>query len=350
MEKRDLIRLIATGIVRWYEAGQINGNLAKMPEQLKRGINILCAQIPLPLSINNRIEMVQAFSKPIGELQLQETCIAYDEEVLIVDGMPSDICYEIAIDERDPQGSIEQVKIMEIANELRTYGSQRDYVNIRVFIIQNPIVEEEQIDNFIRRHTEFNADLRRIYSKIKLFYEDIPYHAKQDEKIKVCNHCGWTIQERNNVTTCISNLCKAEDAHVKATIKQTTLGMKRLKRGAMRYLCFPGKPELELKKKIEKKGIQVELWPYFDKYDLEVNFKDEKWALDVKDYSNPYHLIEKVTEFPATMCSRNFIVIPKKRLRLHKGYKKILKSEQPIGFQFIGEDDLLKMINKKVAE
>ena len=351
MEKKDLIRLIATGLVEWYEEGQVSGSLSKMPYQLKRGMNRLCAQMPLPLVINNRIEMIKILSRPIRELGLNEKCPAYDDEILIVDGMPSDLCYDLAVDERDAQGSIEQGKILEIINLLRIHGQQEDYVNIRRFIIENPITTEEQIDEFIRRNTEFNAELRKIYSMIKVFYEDIPYHVKHGDEIKICKHCGWTIQEKNGITTCISNHCKAEDAHRDCVIKKVTPSTKRLKQGAMRYLCFPGQPELALMKKLQKKkGIQVELWPYFDKYDIEVTFANEKWALDIKDYANPYHLIEKVTYFEPSVCSRSFMVIPKRRTKFHKGYKKILRAEKPIGFEFIGEDELINIINKKVKQ
>ena len=350
MKKNDLIKLIATGIVNWYEDGQINGNLSKMPNELRRAINMLCARMPLPLIINNRTELVNVLSKPLGLLELEGESKVYDEEVLISDGMPTDICYELAIGEADIHGNIEQSKILDIMNELRVYGNEEDYVNIRGFIIEHPVVEESIIDHFIKKHTEYNIQLRKIYSKIKEFYEDIPQHVKQQDKVNICKCCGWTIYQKKESTSCISSFCKTQEGHKNAKSLKIDIGTKRLKRGAMRYLCFPGIPEIELKRKLEKKGLKVRIWPYFDLYDLEISFNDEKWAIDVKDYSSPYQLIEKVTSFPITDCSNNFVVVPKRRTKLHKAYKKILKAEQTKGFSFIGEDDLIKYVNKKVIE
>lgn len=350
MKKDDLIKLLATGIVEWYEDAQIYGDLSKMPIQLKRAINVLCSKMPIPLVINNRIDIVDILSKPLGELEIGEESMAYDNEILIAEGMPTDICYEIAIDEADTQGSIDQSKILDIINELRLYGTEEDYVKIRCFIIEHPIAEEKEIDDFIRKNTEYDIQLRKIYSKVKEFYEEVPYHAKKNNEMKVCKCCGWTITQKDEDTYCISNFCKIQEGHKHAKQRIVDVGTKRLKRGAMRYLCLPGIPELELKRKLERKGVGVRMWPHFDLFDLEVIFNDEKWAVDVKDYSNPYHLIEKVTTFPVTDCSQNFVVVPKRRMKLYSAYKKVIKAEQTKGFQFIGEDELMKKISEKVRK
>ena len=116
----------------------------------------------------------------------------------------------------------------------------------------------------------------------------------------------------------------------------------------MRYTALPGIPELNLKNRIEKLGLEVILYPNFDQYDLEVKFKDCSWAIDVKDYGNPYNLIHKIKDFEPNNCEKSFIVVPNKRCRLNKDYKYILASKEVIGFEYIIEENLIKRIKEKI--
>jgi hypothetical protein len=68
----------------------------------------------------------------------------------------------------------------------------------------------------------------------------------------------------------------------------------KLTRGLERFWFYPGRAEIRLLEKLLKLGLEVELYPECDRYDLRVIFPDrEVWAIDLKDYSNPYLLVKQ---------------------------------------------------------
>ena len=68
------------------------------------------------------------------------------------------------------------------------------------------------------------------------------------------------------------------------------------------YIGVPGLSELTLARDLAKiKGVETELWPEFDAYDVRVIFSGtgEAWAVDVKDFRNPARLAREVQPFRA---------------------------------------------------
>ena len=68
------------------------------------------------------------------------------------------------------------------------------------------------------------------------------------------------------------------------------------------YIGVPGLSELMLARDLAKiKGVETELWPEFDAYDVRVTFANtgEAWAVDVKDFRNPTRLAREVRPFGA---------------------------------------------------
>ena len=341
-QEEKIIYLIAKGIVKLYESDE--KNFAKLNRELKRAINILAAQNEI--IIMDRSHMISTFSEKIGEWYNADSI--YREEKFIEDGIPTDFCYEMAMDTSDIEAELEQRVILEVKNEFKAYGQEKDYEKFRSYLIKNPISTREKLDEFILKNAKYKSKLKKIYARIYEFYEDIPEHYIINNNIEVCNYCGWTIINKNKDKHCISDYCKANLGIEKSKVKPHSENMIRVKRGVMRYTALPGIPEIDLKNKIEKLGLEVKLYPNFDEYDLEVIFNDCSWAIDVKDYGNPYNLVRKVTEFPPNSCEKSFIVVPNKRYSLNKDYKYIINSEEPIDFEYIIERDLIKLIKEKI--
>ncbi len=80
-------------------------------------------------------------------------------------------------------------------------------------------------------------------------------------------------------------------------------GLRRLKFGIHWRICLPEIPEIrlfdnfaELQKKFPQQLCAIHLYPGIDRYDLQLRFCDQStWALDIKDYHNPYNLAPKLT-------------------------------------------------------
>ncbi len=341
-QEEKIISLLAKGIIKLYESKE--KNFSKLNVELKRAINMLAAQNIV--TIQDRSQMIEILSKEIGVWYGEKS--TYKDEKLIADGIPTDFCYEMSIEAFDVEAEIEQRVILEIKNEFMTYGKDDDYKKFRFFLIRNPIAKRKNIDEFILKNSLYNPKLKRIYAKIYDFYEDIPKHYINNNMIEVCNYCCWTIIDKISGKHCISDYCKANQGLEKSVKRDYSEDMLRVKKGVMRYITLPGIPEVDIKEKIEKLGLEVILYPNFDEYDLRVIFKNESWALDIKDYGNPYNLVNKVKEFAPNNCEKSFIVIPNKRFTLNKDYRYIINSEEPKGFEYIIERDLMKKIKGKL--
>jgi REase associating with pPIWI_RE len=90
-----------------------------------------------------------------------------------------------------------------------------------------------------------------------------------------------------------------------------------LVRPVWRYSTIPGLEERKLAQQLAAvRGIQVELWPHTDAYDLRVVVPQTKWERrgDVKDYSDPGRLARELASKGSLRDSRMVIIVP-----LHRG-------------------------------
>ncbi len=90
-----------------------------------------------------------------------------------------------------------------------------------------------------------------------------------------------------------------------------------LKRGLRRFVTLPGLAEIRLERRLLKLKLKVELWPEFDSYDLHIEFPDGKaWAVDVKDWANPFLLALRVKNIPLNPpLEMGYFVFPDERSR-----------------------------------
>lgn len=105
----------------------------------------------------------------------------------------------------------------------------------------------------------------------------------------------------------------------------------KLKRSIERFWFYPGRTEIQLYQKLLDIKLDVELYPECDSYDLKIKFNDgEVWALDLKDYSNPYLLVRNLGDEPIPNepeWNVAYIVIPAERKKDRPAYLKELKSK-----------------------
>ena len=108
----------------------------------------------------------------------------------------------------------------------------------------------------------------------------------------------------------------------------TSRSVYRLKKGIMRYFAIPGKLEIEIASFCEKNNLEYSLWPYMDRYDIEIVFPDNsKWEIDAKAYSNPISLRSKIKKdggFPSGDYQKGFYVVPNECKRRITNYTNIV--------------------------
>jgi len=182
--------------------------------------------------------------------------------------------------------------------------AQEDYVVIRIFIIENPIVSEGGLRNIKLKYCD-NEDAQNALNHA---YEEIPDGCYK------CDICGWTLHFVKGEARCCKDSCTQKTVDKEELVRVQPYDNRRLKRGIMQYTNIPGQLELEIKKYAESNKCKVELWPEMDRYDAGITFPNNTyWAIDAKTYANPYGLrdaIVKSSGFYGVRCDAAYYVIP----------------------------------------
>lgn len=258
----------------------------------------------------------------------------------------NDICEEyLYSSERDIIAFLEEKNVYE---ELRK-TEQNIYVELRKFIILNPIASSQSLGE-LKRKFNLNSQVVKI---LKLAYEEI------EGEVYKCPHCGWTYTIKNGIPKCQTRNC-VEKGYEKSELKKINSdgSMFRLKRGVMKYICIPGKLELEIANFCEKNNFKYELWPEMDKYDINIIFENGKvWAIDAKDVKEPLFLKKAIREqggFKKGNFQKGFYVISDFMKRAHNDYCEIINKElkkfqeQDVRCIFFG--DLKKILCKEIKK
>ncbi len=259
--------------------------------------------------------------------------------------MASEDCYDYL--NRQESNIIESLDERSVYNRLKEL-SQEQYVEVRRFLIQNPIATEETRREFIPKIAESPAAKDVIGIAYERFYESV-YR---------CPTCGWTLKRTANGYVCHSQYCTEN-------LPTLTDGMVidgaqdkiyRLKKGVMRYIASPGKLEMEIVAFCKKNGIEYALWPQKDRYDVEIKFSNgDIWEIDAKAVRNPQILsakIEKDGGFPSGDYEKGFFVIPTDYVKGKRNYTSIvnqgLKAQKNV--KCITFATLKKYITEKVKQ
>lgn len=210
-------------------------------------------------------------------------------------------CYDYLNASEEDLTAIDEKSVYERMKGL----SQDNYVYVRKFIIKNKLLTSVDRKNFMLEHGN-DDEVRDI---IELAYEKTP------EGMYVCPNCGWTLEFVGEQPVCCHSAC-ADVAMIKlADLKAVDAKFEyRLKKGVARYISYPGFAELEIDELCKKLGLNSQLWPDHDKYDIGITFDDGSyWGVDAKTYKNPKFLGSKIANdniFQTVEVERGFYVIP----------------------------------------
>lgn len=198
--------------------------------------------------------------------------------------------------------------------------SQDDYCFLRQYIIEHPVITITERRELLSDYSDNPVTKRAIFHAYERF----------DEQAYRCPDCGWTMIKTKYGFICHSPNCETFKKPLEACRKWDGANeeMYRLKKGIMRYIAVPGKPELEVAHVCQKYKLDFSLWPEMDKYDVEIRFPDgDVWEIDAKTYRNPWllkHYFENRGGFPTGSYQQGFVVIPDKLKRKESKYTVIV--------------------------
>lgn len=207
--------------------------------------------------------------------------------------------------------------------------AQQEYVRLRRFLIEYPYATTEKI-----RNTFFNT--RYISSEdVGNLYEDCLANVQHWN----CERCGPLTVKYGQLRGIKPSVCNDHRQDL-PYVQQIPLqrGLRRIKIGIHCRICLPGIPEMRLFCKLYQLHAEhpdricaVHLYPGIDRYDLQMRFSDGAvWAVDVKDYPNPYSLAPKLVPLygeGGLRYDESFYIVPSHHLKRRGNYMEILREE-----------------------
>ncbi len=226
-------------------------------------------------------------------------------------------------------------KLLERLQEIYNHDperSQQEYVLLRQFLIENPHTTSQQLRQTFSK-TRY-ISIEEVGDLYEDWSEDIPCWN--------CDCCGPLIEKHGQLRGIKPSACndhRKDLPYVQRVVWKQ--GLRRLKFGIHWRVCLPGIPEInlyhalmQLQKEYPDHLCAVHLYPGIDRYDIQLCFGDKSvWAVDLKDYQNPYNLARKLTPLYIEGDLRydeSFYVIPIYRLQQYENYLEILREQSKV--------------------
>jgi len=186
-------------------------------------------------------------------------------------------------------------------------GANSEYVAIRQYVITNPWTTSEDLRRQFR-------DLRYIkIQEVGALYQDsrssgpaLLYQrpGMSEARYWNCTVCGPLYQRNNRLGSIKPSACTGRCPGPQGWQDLDPLSNTLvLKRGLHLRTHIPGITEIQLYRWLlqdvqstQPMLQQVVLWPGVDRYDLLLRFQDGTWAVDVKDYKDPFALGKHIAQ------------------------------------------------------
>lgn len=341
IEKNDafeieiILRLISTGIVNSFEIWERTGSSRVLySKQIQSGLDRLAAfcllkKIRFPSHIPALLEWCE---KPFSEWNLPELPEdVHSSNSLLINRQPSFFCIDYAFKDRDTEATLSEERYMQkVFTECAPYPPEI-YTALRTLLIRNPVLTDGELSQ-----KYLTPPLSLVSDLIKDAYEEAPAFLSHKGIFRCCPKCGnlllytlnqeWICRDES----CDLNRMRKGDPVIEISVDNDER-IYQLKYPLRRYVAAPGRTEIEIYESLNrlaetfasgKLHFHTTLWPNLDAYDIQVTFPNgEVWAVDVKDWSSPYSLAQKVRPFKAIPpWDKAFFVFPDRYKKLRQNY------------------------------
>lgn len=331
------LTLIAVGLVQLangFEQGQPIS--APYPESLQQALDRMTASAWLhqsapPHGVPELLQWCAERSLTSWPVTLPEGAVGPSDRLLTM-GLPSEVCLEWAMQAGgDIEASLQEERLIEHVLQLcREQGRQDAYVAFRNLLITRPVLATSELLTLRTSQplTVLIDVLREAYAEPP----EICVHPKTRE-LAICGRCGnLLLHVSDSSWICLEESCRMAGPTLLGSLVPSGDAVLWLTRGLRRFVAAPGRAEVRLAEDLRALGLEVELWPNFDAYDLRVVFpaNGPVWALDVKDWANPFSLGKKLRDdvIPGSPAwDRAFYVIPEHRRARRRDYKDALLAQ-----------------------
>ena len=319
------LHLIASGVLRAVGLAEKGNPLSvPYPIPLQLGLDqLVLASIRRDAKPPQGVpDLMHWCQHPIGSWPLD---LSGHEDILVeslLDGLlPTEICEAWACASADVEAELTEQELLRSALSVcQNASAPQSYVAFRRLLIEMPVLTSFELQKKISE-----PELERLRTHLTTAYEPAPIACStESQQFHCCAECGnLLLRTGSGGMICEEQRCRRKQANGAVSVGRTIHARDVpmwLNRGLRRFVAAPGRAELRLEIKLRKLGLNVELWPAFDRYDLRVSFPDgDVWAVDVKDWADPCLLAKRIqadgeTPIPTTpFWTKAYFVFPDER-------------------------------------
>ena len=257
---------------------------------------------------------------------------------------------------------IDNSKFIKLFNKLRDVyhndnpkKAQQEYLILRPFLIEHKYITGRDIRKAFKRARYISAE------EVGDLYED----CEEGRDYWYCDRCGILTEMNGHLKGLKDRLCGNHHKNLSYVHRvRWENGLRRIKEGIWRRVCFPGIPELELYSALSELKTEhpdylkeVRLYPGVDCYDFQLRFSDNTvWAIDFKDVQYPYRLAQKLESLyreGSLRYNESFYVISDRCVDNYPNYLKILREEAkklPPSTQLSSDRNFRQKVRDKIAK
>lgn len=309
------LSLVASGVVHVSQQAASGASLTyPYPSALQRGLDRLVVAMlkrgkAPPASVPDLLQWCQ---RPLAEwgLQLEEGAIG-DGDRLVDDQLPTGVCENWAVTNQDVEAELTEQAFMKTLFDLcRARKDPTGYSVIRRLLIEQPVM-----NSFEFQRLQADPHFAGFEQHLVEAYQLASTALVIDDHYPCCKHCGNLMRRTDRDRL----VCENERCQLLGNVVGRKIPAREhaywIRRGLRRYVAAPGQTEVRLAESVQARGLDVELWPQYDAYDLRITFPDgEIWAVDVKDWANPFLLARQVHPIPKhPPWTKAFFVFPDER-------------------------------------
>jgi len=276
-------------------------------------------------------------------------------DTLLDDQLPTHICEDWACASPDVEAELSEQRFMRnVLATCRAANVQDSYVGFRMLLIDHPVLTLQEL-----QQKRSSPKLILLADHLREAYLEAPYSCLVNNRFYCCASChNLLVRTTTGTLVCENERCRKVKTRVAKRTYTVEEGVFWLRRGLRRFVSAPGRTELALYTKLTNDlKLSVELWPIFDAYDLRVIFPDKDvWAIDVKDWANPFLLARRVDPIPTNLpWTWAYFVFPDDRRLQRSDYVRAFINHCPFIDKYkrtrisaCFEKDLIAAVQKKL--
>ncbi|MBF6263590.1 hypothetical protein IU443_21985 [Nocardia farcinica] len=244
-------------------------------------------------------------------------------EVLLDLGAPTRMCHEWALPIPDVEGeAFENAIIADVRAKCQAAGRQDSYVAFRQLVISTPVLTELDLQEKL-----MTSELQIVAQSVQQCYPPVPAECRFGDRVLQCADCDNLLVRFREEMWCVNDRCTRQSTAREGGSLPLSQGVRWLAAPIRTFVAAPGRAELRLARELSRLGVDVELWPQYDTYDLRIVFPDQQvWAVDVKDWSNPVRLAKRLRAIPSDPEWHEAYYVPaREAVAATAGYLKTLR-------------------------